>query len=68
MKKTPGDLETLLSEITARLVIGDKWLCYDADNDEWTVYRRRYGERKTRTLFQGDRDGAIKVMLEEVEE
>lgn len=68
MNEQRDHLKELLSLITARLSVGDVWLCYDESVDKWSVYQRKYGQKKTRTLYQGDRHGAVDVMLREASE
>ena len=48
MSKGEAIHDALENEYGARIVIGDKWLAIE--DGTYTVYQRKYGERKTRTL------------------
>lgn len=55
--------EDVLNEIGARLTLGNSWLVLD--NDIYVVYRREFGEKKTKLLIETeDREKALKTLIE----
>lgn len=50
-----NELLEFLAEKPARVSYGDRWLCVTSDGNEvtYTVYQRTFGQRKTRTLYDG---------------
>jgi len=51
----------LMKNDCIRVSCRDKWLVYDID--EWIVYQRKYGAKKTITICRTDvEDEAIKVL------
>lgn len=56
-------LEALRDEMGIRVMQGDTWLVID-EEDNFVVYRRPYGAKKTRTLIvTDDEEKAVDVLL-----
>jgi hypothetical protein len=51
-----------LDGTSARLAFQDRWLVFSGFGNHWVVYQRKIRSQKTRVLFAGGPDEALKVL------